>query len=86
MTTHIDLNHEIEDGLAALAAASGLSLQQFEPTLTAAVQAQPRYRTPDQRAAAWIETARRFPEGTPLPDESMSRESIGKIYFTAKLL
>jgi hypothetical protein len=77
MTIHIDLNREIEDGLAALAAASGLSLQQFvESTLTAAVQAQPRYRTAEQRAAAWIETARRFPVGTPLSDESMSRENM----------
>jgi hypothetical protein len=61
----------MQAGLLALADASGMSLEQVENTVRPHSPL-----SPQERAATWIESAKRFPDTSPLSDEPISRESI----------
>jgi hypothetical protein len=73
----IDLPPEIEAGLAARAAAQGVSLPEYvSRLLMEQVAPEARKLSPAERAAAWREAAKGLPRTTPLSDEAISRESI----------
>jgi len=78
MTVTLDLKPEITAGLLALADGSGMSLEDY---LLAMVEGTVLTRSsqtlsPQEKAAAWRESAKRFPDTPPLSDEAISRESI----------
>lgn len=78
MSVTIELPPEIEAGLAALAAARGISLPEylrhlFEEQVYAGTG---RLLSPAERAAAWREAVKGLPDTPPLSDEAISRESI----------
>lgn len=78
MTVTLDLKPEIQAGLLTLAHESGMSLENF---LLAMVEGTVQSRSsqalsPEERAAAWRNTAKRFPETPLLSDEAISRESM----------
>jgi hypothetical protein len=75
MTITLDLKPEMHAGLLALASGSGMSLEQY---ILAMVEntVRPHSLSPQERAAAWIESAKRFPNTSPPTDEAISRESI----------
>ena len=76
MTLTIDIKPETQAGLLAMAEARGMSLEQYvEVVVESSVHPQSRM-SPKERAAAWIESAKRFPNTAPLSDEAISRESI----------
>lgn len=76
MTVTVDLRPETEVGLAALAAAQGVSLEQYvSRLLEGQVPCQPPL-TPTERAAAWREAAKGLPHTPPLADKAISRESL----------
>jgi len=78
MTVTIELSPEIEAGLAALAAAHGLPLQDYVLHL---LEEQVPLRagaalSAGERAAAWRESVKGLPHTPPLSDEAIGRESI----------
>lgn len=78
MTVTLELKPETTAGLLALAHESGMSLQEY---LLAMVEGTVLSRSatalsPEERVAAWRETAKRFPDTPPLSDEAISRESM----------
>ncbi len=78
MSVTIELPPEIEAGLAAQAAARGLSLDRYLRQLLEG-QAPAGRRTPltpAQRAAFWRDSASALPRTPPLTDDAISRESI----------
>jgi hypothetical protein len=78
MTVTIQLPSDIEADLVAQARAHGLELQQYVEHLLRG-QLPPRAGSslsPDERAAAWRESARGLPHTPPLSDDAISRESI----------
>ncbi len=78
MSVTIDLPPEIEAGLAAQAAAQGVSLSEYLVHLLEEQVAlgTPSPMSPAERAEAWREAARGLPHTPPLSDEAISRESI----------
>jgi hypothetical protein len=76
MIVTLDLKPETQAGLLALVAASGMSLEEY---ILAMVEKTVHPRSPlsaKARAAAWIESAKRFPDTPPLSDDAISRESM----------
>jgi hypothetical protein len=76
MTVTLDLKPETQAGLLALAGASGMSLERYILAMVESTVHPPSPLSPKERAAAWIESAKRFPETPPLSDDAISRESI----------
>lgn len=76
MTLTIDLKPETEGGLAVLAGASGMSLEQCILTMVENCVHPHSPLSAPERAAAWIESAKRFPNTAPLSDEAISRENM----------
>jgi hypothetical protein len=76
MTITLDLKPETRAGLLALAEASGMSLEQYILAMVENTVLPPSRLGPKERAAVWIESAKRFPDTPPLSDEAISRESI----------
>jgi hypothetical protein len=74
----IDLPPETEAGLAARAAAEGMSLPEYVAGRLREEVTQDIANTlsPAERAAAWREAAKGLPRTPPLSDEAISRESI----------
>ncbi len=74
----IELPPEIEAGLAARAAAEGVSLPEYVARVLLEQLARDATGTlsPAERAAAWREAAKGLPRTPPLSDEAISRESI----------
>lgn len=79
MTVKIDLPAEVEASLVAQARAHGMALPQYVESILRE-QASPvrhgRVLTPAEKAAAWREGAKLFPETPPLSDEAISRENL----------
>jgi hypothetical protein len=78
MTITLDLKPEIEAGLLALAHESGMSPKEY---IQAMVDGTVLSRTgtrlsPEERAAAWRESAKHFPDTPLLSDEAISRDSM----------
>jgi hypothetical protein len=71
MTITIELPHEIEANLLAKAQAEGLPLPQYVTNFL-----RRHILSPEERAAAWRESAKNLPPTPTLSDEAMSRESI----------
>jgi hypothetical protein len=77
MTVTIELPPEIEAGLAAQAAAQGISLQEYlRHVLEGQVPSWRKPMTPRERAALWRQGTATLPRTPPLPDKALSRESI----------
>jgi len=76
VTVTIDLKPETRAGLLTLADASGMSLEQYLLAIVENTVHPHPLMTPAERAAAWIESAKRFPDTPSLSDEAISRESI----------
>ena len=76
MTITLDLKPEMQAGLLALADASGVSLEQYILAMVENTVRPHSPLSPQERAAAWIESAKRFPDTPPLSDEAISRENI----------
>jgi hypothetical protein len=78
MTVTIDLKPETTAGLLALAHESGMSLEEYLITMVegTVVSRSAKTLSPEERAAVWRETAKRFPDTPPLSDEAISRESM----------
>jgi hypothetical protein len=76
MTVTLDLKPETQAGILALAEASGMSLEQYILAMVESTVHRHSPLSPKERAAAWIESAKRFPDTPPLSDEAISRESI----------
>jgi hypothetical protein len=79
MTVTINLPAEIEASLVAQAQAHGMALPQYvENILREQVSPVKRGRvlTPAEKAAAWREGAKRFPDTPLLSDEAISRENL----------
>jgi len=79
MTVTIHLPAEVEANLVAQAQAQGLEVPQLvENILRERVGAkEPGIElTPEEKATAWIEGAKRFPHTPPLSDEAISRENL----------
>jgi hypothetical protein len=78
MTVTIELPPEIEENLAAQAAAQGISLRQYLRHLLE--EQVPSRRgaslTPAQRAALWRESVMGLPRTPPLPDRAIDRDAI----------
>ncbi len=79
MTVTLHLKPGTQAGLAELAQAAGMSVEDYvlamvEGNLPA--QTGKTALTPEERAAAWIESAKRFPDSPPLSDEAVSRENM----------
>ena len=70
-----DLEPEIQTGLLAMAEATGMSPEQYIATMVENTVRPRSLMNPGERAAAWIESARRLPITPPLSDEAISRES-----------
>ena len=78
MSLKIELPPAIEAGLAARAAAEGVSLPEYVERLLMEQVTRDLTSTlsPAERAAAWREAAKGLPRTPPLSDEAISRESI----------
>jgi hypothetical protein len=78
VTVTLELKPQTQVGLLALAAASGMSLEEYILAIVEGTLVSPVHKalSPLERAAAWIETAKRLPDTDPLSDEAISRESI----------
>ncbi len=78
MTVTLDLKPELEAGLLDLARESGMSVENYILTMVEGtmLSRSAQKRSPEERAAAWRETAKRFPDTPPLSDEAISRESM----------
>jgi hypothetical protein len=78
VTITLDLKPHTQVGLLALAEASGMSLEEYILAIVEGTLVSPVHKglSPEERAAAWIETAKRLPETEPLSDEAISRESM----------
>jgi len=76
MTLTIDIKPETQAGLLAMAEARGMSLAQYVEVVVESSVRRQSQMSPGERAAAWVESAKRFPDTPPLPDEAISRESI----------
>lgn len=77
MTVTVELSPETETGLAARAAAQGMSLQQYlRHVLEGQVPTDRKPMTPRERAALWRQSATGLPRTRPLPDQAVSRETI----------
>jgi hypothetical protein len=78
MTVTIELPPEIEADLVSKARAEGLALPEYVQLLLRK-QALPRFKgalSPEERAAAWVESAKNLPSTPVLSDYAMSREGI----------
>jgi hypothetical protein len=77
MSVTIDLPPEIEESLAAQAAALGVPLAEHLRRLLAeqAGASKARPKTPQERVKLWRDVSR-LPDTKPLSDEAISRESI----------
>jgi len=71
MTVTIELPPEIEASLAAKAQAEGVPLPQYVTNFL-----RKHILSPEERAAAWIESAKDLPHTPPLSDEAISRETL----------
>ncbi|MGA3189670.1 MAG: hypothetical protein ABSF22_21395 [Bryobacteraceae bacterium] len=71
MTLTIELPAEIEANLVAKAEAQGLPLPQYVANLL-----RRQVLSPEERAAAWLESVKGLPHTPPLSDEAISRESL----------
>src|SRR5260370_7956776 len=72
MTVTIELAPEIEAGLAAQAAAQGVSLQQYLRHLLEEQVPHGKPVTPGERAAFWRQSTTGLPHTPPLPDQALS--------------
>lgn len=77
MAVTLNLKPETQAGVRILADEQGVSVEDYlvgivEGTMPARSKAVP----PEQRAALWLESAKRFPNTPPLTDEAISRESM----------
>ena len=76
----VTLKPDLEEELAALAKANGLSTEEFvnrELEKIIAAQPQPSNLSPQERARLWLEfTEKHAVGGPPLSDYAVSRESI----------
>jgi hypothetical protein len=76
MTVTINLKPETQAGLFALACASRLSIEEYIlAMMESAVRPEPPMSR-QERAALWIESAKKFPHTPPLSDDAIGRESI----------
>jgi hypothetical protein len=71
MTVTIELPPEIEASLVAKAQAEGLPLSQYVTNFL-----RKNILSPEERAAAWRESAKNLPPTPTLSNEAMSREGI----------
>ena len=78
MTVTLNLRPETQAGLQALAHAAGKSLEEYLLSMveSTAFSTASGPQSPEERAAAWIEAAGRFPDTPLLSDEAVSRESM----------
>ena len=76
MTVTLDIKPEMQAGLLAMAEASGLSLQQYIFRMVENSVRAPSPLTPEERAARWVESAKRFPNTPPLSDADIGRDTI----------
>ena len=76
MTVTLDIKPEMQAGLLALANASGMSIDQYISKVVEDSVRAPSLLAPEERAARWVESARRFPDTPSLSDGDISRESI----------
>jgi hypothetical protein len=76
MTVIVDLRPETEANLATLAAAQGVSLEEYVSRLLEGQTPGQPPLSPAERAALWREAAEGLPHTPPLSDEAISRESI----------
>lgn len=76
MTVIVNLRPETEKRLATLAAAQGISLDQFVSRLIEGYPPGQSSLSPLERAAFWRESATGLPDTPPLSDAAISRESI----------
>jgi hypothetical protein len=76
MTLTVDIKPETEAGLLVMAEARGMSLEQYVGEVIESSVRPQSHMSPEERAAAWIESAKRFPATPLLSDEAISRESI----------
>lgn len=73
MTVTIDLPPEIEANLLAKAQAEGVPLPEYVTNL---LRRHGEFLSPEERAAAWVESAKNLPRTPVLSDYAMSREGI----------
>jgi hypothetical protein len=78
MDVHLSLNPDAEAGLLARARARGVSPDEYvrEVIEKEIGVSKGRELTPEERADAFIQWADSFPDGPPLSDEAISRESM----------
>ncbi len=76
MTVTLDLKPETQAGLLALADGSGMSLEEYIRAMVENSVRPLSPLSPKERTAAWIESAKRFPDAPPLSDEAISRDTI----------
>lgn len=77
MTVTVELPPEVEAGLAALAAAQGVSLQDYlRHVLEGQLPSGAKLLTPAQRASLWRQGTVNLPRTSPLSDQAISRDSI----------
>jgi hypothetical protein len=76
MTLTFDLKPEAEAGLAAQARAKGVSVAEYVRSLLEQFATSGPPMTGEQRVNAMHEWAKGFPQGAPLSDEAISRESL----------
>lgn len=76
MTILVDLRPDIEAALASLAAAQGITLEQYVSHLLEGQVTRPGPLSPIERAALWRAGVQGLPPTPPLSDEAISRESI----------
>jgi hypothetical protein len=76
MTVIVNLRPETEKRLATLAAAQGMSVEQFISRLIEGHPPGQSSLSPSERAAFWREAATGLPDTPPLSDEAIGRESI----------
>jgi hypothetical protein len=73
MTVTIELPPEIEASLMAKAEAQGLPLPEYVKNL---LRKHSVVLSPEERAAAWVESVKGLPHTPPLSDEAISRETL----------
>ena len=73
VTVTIELPPEIEANLVAKAQAEGVPLPQYVANL---LRKHSEFLSPEERAAAWVESAKDLPRTPVLSDYAMSREGI----------
>jgi len=76
MSVTIELQPDLEADLLALAASRGMSLEEYVLATVAQTVRPHQTKSPQERAQAWVQSAKQFPVTPPLPDEAISRESI----------